>query len=105
MTDVDEEDKKSIAAIGSREFTLGFELAGVQKVFGKENYTEKIQELIDREDLGIVIAEKDDVDDLPERIKQDVNESVDPVVVTLSEKAESSDLQDKIQRVIGVDLS
>lgn len=105
MADIDEQEKKSIAAIGSRDFTLGFELAGVQKVFGTENYREDIQELIDRDDVGIVIARKEDVDELPNRIQNRVIESVDPVVVTLSETAESTELQDKIRRVIGVDLS
>lgn len=100
-----EEDKKSIAVIGSREFTVGFELAGVQKTYGKENYKEQIQELIQRDDLGIIVAEKSDIDGLPERIRREVNESVDPVVVPLSEKAEDSQLQDKIKKVIGVDLS
>ncbi|MFT4868032.1 MAG: V/A-type H+-transporting ATPase subunit F [Candidatus Nanohaloarchaea archaeon] len=100
-----EEDKKSIAVIGEREFTVGFELAGVQKTYGKENYREQIQELIEREDLGIIVAEKSDIDELPERIRRKVNESVDPVVVPLSEKAEDSQLQDKIRKVIGVDLS
>ena len=105
MAEIDEDEKKSIAVIGEREFTLGFELAGVQKSFGTENYKEKIQELIEREDLGIIVAKKDDVEELPGRIQNQVNESVDPVVVTLSEDAESSQLQDKIQRVIGIDLS
>lgn len=100
-----EDEKKSIAVIGSKQFTIGFELAGVQKTFTDENYQEKIQELIDREDIGIVVAEKSDLDELPERIRRDVNESVDPVVVPLSEKAEGSQLQDKIRKVIGVDLS
>jgi len=105
MADIDEDEKKSIAVIGEREFTLGFELAGIQKVYGTENYTEQIKELIDSDDLGIVIAKKSDVDDLPGRVQNDVNESVDPVVVTLSEDAESTQLQEKIQRVIGIDLS
>jgi V/A-type H+-transporting ATPase subunit F len=101
----DEEDKKSIAVIGSREFTVGFELAGIQKTYGKENYQEQIQELIEKDDLGIVVAEKSDIEELPERIGRKVNESVDPVVVPLSEKAEDSQLQEKIRKVIGVDLS
>ncbi|PSG99928.1 MAG: V-type ATP synthase subunit F [Nanohaloarchaea archaeon SW_4_43_9] len=99
------EDKKSIAVIGEREFTVGFELAGIQKTYRKENYREKIQELIQSDELGIVVAEKSDVEELPERIRNDVNESVDPVVVALSEKAEESRLQDKIRKVIGIDLS
>lgn len=100
-----EEDKKSIAVIGEREFTIGFELAGIQKTYGKENYQEQIQELIEKDDLGIIVAEKSDLEELPNRIRKDVNESVDPVVVPLSEKAEDSQLQDKIRKVIGVDLS
>ncbi|MFT4892771.1 MAG: V/A-type H+-transporting ATPase subunit F [Candidatus Nanohaloarchaea archaeon] len=100
-----EEDKKSIAVIGNREFTVGFELAGIQKTYGTENYQEKIQELIQSDELGIVVAEKSDVEELPGRIRKDVNESVDPVVVALSETAEDSQLQDKIRKVIGVDLS
>ncbi|PSG99302.1 MAG: V-type ATP synthase subunit F [Nanohaloarchaea archaeon SW_7_43_1] len=99
------EDKKSIAVIGEREFTVGFELAGIQKTYGKENYKEKIQELIQSDELGIVVAEKSDVQELPERIRNDVNKSVNPVVVALSEKAEDSQLQDKIKKVIGIDLS
>ncbi|PSH01341.1 MAG: V-type ATP synthase subunit F [Nanohaloarchaea archaeon SW_10_44_10] len=99
------EDKKSIAVIGEREFTVGFELAGIQKTYGKDNYREKIQELIQSDELGIVVAEKSDIEELPERIRNDVNESVNPVVVALSEKAEDSQLQDKIRKVIGIDLS
>lgn len=98
-------DKKSIAVIGDDEFTLGFRLAGVQKVFGKENYQETIQELVNRDDLGIVVAERSDVDELPGRIRNTVEGSVDPVVVSLSEEGEATGLNDKIQRVIGVDLS
>jgi len=102
----DEEiDKKSIAAIGSDEFTLGFRLAGVQKVFDKENYQEDIQELIGRDDLGIVVAEQKDLQQLPGRVRNMVEESVDPVVVSLSEEGEATGLNDKIKRVIGVDLS
>lgn len=101
----EELDKKSIAAIGSDEFTLGFRLAGVQKVFNKKNYQEDIQELINRDDIGIIVAEQGDVDELPNRIQNQVEESVDPVVVTLSEEGEATGLNDKIKRVIGVDLS
>ena len=106
MPNNDEEiDKKSIGVIGSDEFTLGFRLAGVQKVFDKENYQETIQDLLDRDDIGIVVAEQDDVEELPGRIRNKVESSVDPVVVSLSEEGEATGLNDKIRRVIGVDLS
>ncbi len=105
MTEIDEQDKKSIAVIGEDEFTLGFKLAGVQKVFGKENYQEKIQDLLKRDDIGIVVAEQSDLEELPNRIQAQVEGAVDPVVVPLSEEAEDTGLQDQIQQVIGIDLS
>lgn len=105
MVDKEDLDKKSIAAIGSDEFTLGFRLAGVQKVFGKENYQEKIVELVNQDDLGIIVAAKNDLEKLPGRIQNKVEESVDPVVVTLSKEGEATGLNEKIKRVIGVDLS
>lgn len=102
---MEEQRKKEIAAIGSEEFTLGFELAGVKNVFNPDNYTEKIQELTDRDDLGIVIVEDSDLEQIPARIRRDVEESVDPVVVALSEEAESERLQEKIKRAIGADIT
>lgn len=105
MVDSEDIDRKSIAAIGSEEFTLGFRLAGVQKVYGKENYQEDIQQLLERDDLGIIVAEQNDLEELPGRIRNRVEESVDPVVVALSEEGEATGLNDKIKRVIGVDLS
>lgn len=98
-------EKKSIAVIGDDDFTLGFRLAGVQKIFGKENYREDLQELIQRDDIGIVVAEQTDLEQLPDRIRDRVEESVDPVVVPLSEEGEATGLNDKIKRVIGVELS
>ncbi|MFB6292347.1 MAG: V-type ATP synthase subunit F [Candidatus Nanohaloarchaea archaeon] len=102
---VDEEEKKRIAVIGSEEFTLGFRLAGIQKTFGKENYRQKLQDLLERDDLGIVIVQETDLHDLPNRIRRQVDESVDPVVVSLSEEAESERLNEKIRKVIGADIT
>lgn len=102
---MEEKKKKEIAAIGSEDFTLGFELAGVKKIFNPEDYQSKIQELTDRDDLGIVIVEDSDLEELPARIRREIEESVDPVVVALSEEAESERLQEKIKRAIGADIT
>ena len=101
----EEVEKKDIAVIGDSDFTLGFELAGVQKTFGTENYREKISELIDREDLGIIVAKEEDIQELPKRVQNNVDSSVDPVVVSLSETAESEKLQEKIKKAIGADIT
>lgn len=102
---VDENKKKDVAVIGNDEFTLGFRLIGIQEAYDKENYQEDIQMLLERDDIGIVIAEESDVDELPGRIREDVHSSVDPVVVTLSESAEDENLQKQIRQVIGADIT
>ena len=103
---MNEEKKKKIAVIGSEEFTLGFQLAGITKTYNPENnYTEKIQELVNREDLGILVAEEQDMNNLPKRVQNKVESSVEPVVVTLSETAESERLQEKIKKAIGADIT
>ncbi|NMJ77321.1 V-type ATP synthase subunit F [Nanohaloarchaea archaeon] len=100
-----EHDEKSIAVIGGSDLRLGFKLAGVQKTFEKENYEQKIQDLIDREDIGILITEKKDLNLLSKRIRKNVESSVNPVVVSLSEDAESERLQEKIKKAIGADIT
>lgn len=102
--------KRKIGVIGEKEFTLGFELAGVQETYkttSKEEYKEQIQELINKKetDIGILIANQKDLNKLPKRIQQNVNQSVDPVTVALSEEGESQHLQEKIKKAIGADIT
>jgi len=102
---MNQEKKKNIAVIGSEEFTLGFELAGITKTYSPENYSEKIQDLVKRDDLGILVAEEQDMKQLPKRTRNQVDSSVEPVVVTLSEEAESERMQEKIKKAIGADIT
>ncbi|MFB6204715.1 MAG: V-type ATP synthase subunit F [Candidatus Nanohaloarchaea archaeon] len=102
---MEEEKKKQIAVIGKPEFTLGFELAGVTQTYDRENYTEKIRDLLDAEDLGILIVEESDLEELPKRVMQSAEKSVEPVVVPLSEEAESERLNEKIKKAIGADIT
>jgi len=93
-----------IGVIGSDEFTLGFRLAGVRKVFvaGKENYQEKMQEAMTDADIGILAVQADDLQCLPANYKNKVMDSIQPVIVPVG--GDSSDLREKVKRVIGVDL-
>jgi V/A-type H+-transporting ATPase subunit F len=102
---MEEEKKREIAVIGDEEFTLGFRLAGVTKTFNPENYQERIQEIVERDDIGILVAEETDLDGLPKRIRNQVEDSVEPVIVSLSETAESERLQEKIKKAIGADIT
>lgn len=101
----DEGRKKEIAVIGRRDFNVGFELAGVREIYDETDYKEDIQELVERDDIGIIVTERDLLEDLPGRIQEQVESSVDPVVVPLSQDAESSNLQEQIRKVIGADIS
>lgn len=102
---VNKEEKKEIAVIGGNDFTVGFRLAGVSKVYGKENYEDKIQELVGRDDIGILVVEQRDLEELPARIRKPVKESVDPVVVPISESGTQEQINEKIRKVIGADIT
>mgnify|MGYP002762159349 CR=1 FL=1 len=102
---VDSETKKEIAVIGSEEFTLGFRLAGIKKTFESENFEQKIEELLKRNDIGILVAEEQDIQTSSKKTRQNIEESVEPVVIGLSEDAESERLQEKIKKAIGADIT
>lgn len=105
MTEIDEEKKKTIAVIGDSDFTAGFRLAGVKKTYGTENYQENMSELLESEDVGILVAKENDLTMLSPRLRDEVKSSVNPVVVTLSQTAESEHLQEKIKKAIGADIT
>ena len=102
---MDDEKKKEIAVIGSEEFQLGFKLAGVNKTYSSENFEEKIQELLESQEIGIVVADESRIKSSSKKVQKRIEASVDPVVVGLSEKAESERLQEKIRKAIGADIT
>ena len=101
---------QEIAVIGSPDFTTGFRLAGVRK-FAEipedrkaEELDEAVNDLLDEEDVGIVVMHDDDLEHLSRSVRQDVQTSVEPVLVTLGGGAGSSGLRAQIKRAIGIDL-
>ncbi len=93
-----------IAVIGSDEFTLGFRLAGIRRVFvaNSENYQEKILEALSQSTIGILAVDAKDLDNLSFQVRNKVMDSIQPVVVPVG--GDESDLREKVKRVIGVDL-
>ncbi len=100
---------REIAVVGSPEFTTGFRLAGVRRV---ENVAEDdkpgsldgaVETVLGDDDVGIVVMHDDDLDHLSRRVREEVETSVEPVVVTLGGEA-GSGLRDQIKRAIGIDL-
>ncbi len=101
---------QEIAVVGSPEFTTGFRLAGVRK-FENVPDDEKGSELddavtrvLDDDDIGIVVMHDDDLDHLSRTVRQDVETSVEPVMVSIGGGTGSGGLRDQIKRAIGIDL-
>lgn len=102
---IDTEKKKDIAVIGSEEFQLGFKLAGINKTYDSKNFEQKIEELLEKPSIGILVAEEEDIQDSTKRVRKMIESSVDPVVIGLSENVESERLQEKIRKAIGADIT
>jgi len=98
-----------IAVAGSPEFTTGFRLAGVRKVANvppEEKETDldsAVSGLLDDEGVGIVVMHESDLEHLSRSVRERVETSVEPVVVTVGGSG-SSGLREQIRRAIGIDL-
>jgi len=101
---------QEIAVIGSPEFTTGFRLAGVRRfvdVPDDEKPTEldeAVEETLADDGVGIVVMHQDDLEHLSREVREAVETSVEPVVVTIGGDATSGALREQIKRAIGIDL-
>lgn len=90
-----------IIALGNEEFTLGFELVGIEsgKVENIEKYFQKT------EDIGIIIISSQDYETLSLKIKNQIDKSLKPIVIILSkDDIKGNNLRDMIIKALGVDL-
>ncbi len=101
---------QEIAVVGSPDFTTGFRLAGVRRF---ENVPENektdalddaVTSVLDDEGVGIVVMHDEDTEYLSRTVRQRVETSVEPVVVTLGGGTGSGNLREQIKRAIGIDL-
>ncbi|PSQ27702.1 V-type ATP synthase subunit F [Halobacteriales archaeon QS_9_68_17] len=101
---------QEIAVVGSPEFTTGFRLAGVREFENvpdddkDEALDEAVERVLTDETIGIIVMHADDLQYLSRGVREDVETSVEPTVVTLGGGAGSGGLRDKIKRAIGIDL-
>jgi len=94
-----------IAVLGTEEFVLGFELAGIRQTVIADNDPEKqVQNLMKSSEVGVVILDENTVNKLDAYTKKEIDDSVRPVFITLSEKAHDESLRKMIKKSIGVDL-
>lgn len=94
-----------LAVVGGSEFTLGFHLTGIRKVYETEgNPTKKVEEIMKDENVGIVITDAKTMEKMDERVRERAEISVRPVFVVVSTEAKQEALRKMILRSIGVDL-
>jgi len=94
-----------IAVIGNDDFVTGFQLAGVRNTFAVEkNIDEKILDVLDNNEIGILVLEEKDFDGLKHKTKTMLEKRITPVVITLSSEGKETDLKEMIKRSVGVDL-
>ena len=95
-----------IAIIGSTDFTLGFQLAGIDRIFNPSDQDELgkvLRELMRAEDIGIIVVDNEELAELPERLRLKLSDSITPTVLGIG-TTEDTTLRETIRRAIGVDL-
>ncbi|HKZ59824.1 MAG TPA: V-type ATP synthase subunit F [Candidatus Thermoplasmatota archaeon] len=95
-----------IGVVGHPDFTLGFRLAGVKRIFDVEepkNMEKRLREVISTGDVGILVLHGDDFARFPAPMRKELSNIVRPVVIPVGPR-EDSDLREKIKQAVGVDL-
>jgi V/A-type H+-transporting ATPase subunit F len=95
-----------IAIVGTPEFTLGFQLAGVSRLHhpeGDEELTQTMRDLLGQKDVGIVVIDSADLTRLSDRLRQQIADSITPTVLGIGAE-EDNTLRESIKSALGVDL-
>tara|TARA_B100000686_G_scaffold257888_1_gene270061 strand:+ start:1910 stop:2209 length:300 start_codon:yes stop_codon:yes gene_type:complete len=95
-----------IAVVGQLEFTLGFQLAGVENLYNPtddDEMAEILRSLLNQSEVGVVVVDNFDLIRLPERLRLQLSESVKPTVLGIGTE-EDNTLRESIKSALGVDL-
>ena len=95
-----------LAVVGSQEFTLGFQLAGISNIFNlktDDEMSSQLKSLLNSKEVGIIVIDSSIMSTLPERLRDQLSASVTPTVLGIGTE-EDTTLRDTIRKAIGVDL-
>ena len=95
-----------IAVVGNNDFTLGFRLAGIERIHNttdNEEMAKILKSLLNDSDIGIIVINSENLIRLPERLRQQLSDSVSPTVLGIGTE-EDNTLRESIRKAIGVDL-
>ncbi len=94
-----------MAIIGSNEFVVGFQLAGIKDTIeASSKPVDDLENLKKQKEIGIVVVEEKMLDSLDKHQKLEIEDSVDPVFIPVSTEVEQGSLRRLIKKSIGVDL-
>lgn len=94
-----------MAVIGSNEFIVGFQLAGIKDIIEvTSNYFNELKNLKNRKEFGIIVVDEKIMENLETYQRLEIEASVDPVFIPVSTKVEQDSLRRLIKKSIGVDL-
>jgi V/A-type H+-transporting ATPase subunit F len=95
-----------VGVIGDSEFTLGFRLAGIKRIFEVEDpkhMEKRTREVIEKGEVGILVLHGDEFAKFPGPMRKELASIVKPVVIPVGPR-EDADLRQKIKQAVGVDL-
>ena len=98
---------KKLAVIGDTDFNLGFMLAGITDLYevkDEEELYKAVEDVLKREDIGVVVIRHDLLRKLPPILRREVDESVEPTFVAVGGSGGVEEIREKIRKAIGVDL-
>ena len=82
-----------IAVVGPLEFTLGFQLAGVENLYNPsddEEMAEILRSLLNQAEIGVVVVDNFDLMRLPERLRLQLSESITPTVLGIGTEEDNT---------------
>jgi len=95
-----------IAVVGTPEFTLGFQLAGIVNLHNPESDDEMgntLRSMLDEDEVGIIVVDATDLNRMPDKLRQRLSDSISPTVLGIGTEEDNS-LRESIKSALGVDL-
>ena len=95
-----------IAIVGTPEFTLGFQLAGITRLHNPESEDDMghvLRSMLDEKEVGSSVVDAADLARVPDRLRQRLSDSISPTVLGIGTE-EDNTLRESIKSALGVDL-
>ena len=95
-----------IAVVGTPEFTLGFQLAGIVNLHNPDSDDEMgntLRSMLDEDEVGIIVVDATDLNRMPDKLRQRLSDSISPTVLGIGTEEDNS-LRESIKSALGVDL-